>query len=173
MAPPRYDFTCDAVERTRSRIVFRAHLHQFAPFFLSVVLIAHSCPDANPVPSLHHPAAIVDPAVNEAGTHASPIIFSTMRGDARNIRSSLCHRDRRSANKAERVGEMSLHTWARYTDDTANNRDRGVEREGRGLGVEQWPNNVFILTIERSAAVVLSVTLGRRRPFTLSSSHSK
>ena len=145
------------------------------PFYLSSLsLIPASTPiPSDPVPSLHHPAAMVDPAVNEAGTHASPIIFSTMRGDARNIRSSLCHRDRRSANKAERVGEMSLHTWARYTDDTANNRDRGVEREGRGLGVEQWPNNVFILTIERSAAVVLSVTLGRRRPFTLSSSHSK
>lgn len=103
----------------RGRGSYFERLHQFAPSFSSVLIARPLCSllapaRSNPIRPHPIPPAAVDPAVNEANAHASPVIFSRRAGDARNIPSSLCHRDRRSANKAERVGEMSLHTWARY-----------------------------------------------------------
>lgn len=102
----------------RSRIVFRTFAPICAVLFIrpyrSSALLPSRPARSNPIRPHPIPPAAVDPAVNEANAHASPVIFSRRAGDARNIPSSLCHRDRRSANKAERVGEMSLHTWARY-----------------------------------------------------------
>lgn len=127
---PRCRRTNESFSEVKNRISRRGHISSVV-FIITRLLCFSSHPRCVPISSLRNPA-VVDPAVNDANTRASPIIFWTMRGasrDARNIRSSLCHRDRRSPTKPSVLGKCRRIPGpgmvARYTDDTANNRARG------------------------------------------------
>lgn len=150
----------------RGRGSYFERLHQFAPS-LSLVRSAPFSPGAfqsHPTPP-HPSSGGGSSGERSERARIAGNIFEASRGREKYSKLALSSRPAIGQQSRACWGNVAAYlgpVWSPVTRTTLQIIERG--------GVEQWPNNVFILTIERSAAVVLSVTLRRHRPFTLSSS---